>query len=111
MVVYTGFTVFVYRPFERTITMQKDSAGFIGFIFKDGKIKSLVKDSSAARNGVLTEHQLIEVNGQNVVGVKVGITVHLNFYVVGSLLNNDLSFSSIISFCACFIFHSQSLFI
>ena len=51
--------------------MQKDSAGFIGFVFKDGKIKSLVKDSSAARNGVLTEHQLIEVNGQNVVGVKV----------------------------------------
>ncbi|XP_045158657.2 syntenin-1-like [Mercenaria mercenaria] len=58
------------RPFERTITMQKDSAGYIGFVFKDGKIKSLVKDSSAARNGVLTDHQLIEVNGQNVVGVK-----------------------------------------
>lgn len=58
------------RPFERTITMQKDSGGYIGFVFKDGKIKSLVKDSSAARNGVLTEHQLIEVNGQNVVGVK-----------------------------------------
>lgn len=53
--------------------MQKDSAGFIGFVFKDGKIKSLVKDSSAARNGVLTEHHLIEVNGQNVVGVKVGL--------------------------------------
>ena len=53
--------------------MQKDSGGFIGFVFKDGKIKSLVKDSSAARNGVLTEHQLIEVNGQNVVGVKVRI--------------------------------------
>lgn len=58
------------RPFERTITMQKDSNGYIGFVFKDGKIKSLVKDSSAARNGVLTDHQLIEVNGQNVVGVK-----------------------------------------
>ena len=76
--------------------MQKDSAGFIGFIFKDGKIKSLVKDSSAARNGVLTEHQLIEVNGQNVVGVKVGIAAHFYFYEVGSLLNIDLSFSSII---------------
>lgn len=58
------------RPFERTITMQKDSAGYIGFVFKNGKIKSLVKDSSAARNGVLTDHQLVEVNGQNVVGVK-----------------------------------------
>ncbi|KAH3696453.1 syntenin-1-like [Dreissena polymorpha] len=58
------------RPFERIITMQKDSQGYIGFVFKDGQIKSLVKDSSAARNGVLTEHQLIEVNGQNTVGVK-----------------------------------------
>lgn len=58
------------RPFERTITMQKDSMGHIGFMFKSGKITTLVKDSSAARNGVLTEHQLIEVNGQNVVGLK-----------------------------------------
>ncbi|GAB1601152.1 syntenin-1-like [Argonauta hians] len=58
------------RPFERTVTMQKDSSGYVGFVYKDGKIKSLVKDSSAARNGLLTEHQLIEVNGQNVVGLK-----------------------------------------
>lgn len=61
----------LYRPFERTITMQKDSQGYIGFVFKNGKIKSIVKDSSAARNGILTDHQLIEVNGQNVVGMKV----------------------------------------
>ncbi|XP_025111265.1 syntenin-1-like isoform X1 [Pomacea canaliculata] len=58
------------RPFERTITMQKDSNGYIGFVFKEGKIKSIVKDSSAARNGILTDHQLIEVGGQNVVGLK-----------------------------------------
>lgn len=58
------------RPFERTVSMQKDSNGYIGFVFKDGKIKSLVKDSSAARNGLLTEHQMVEVNGQNVVGLK-----------------------------------------
>ncbi|ESP01261.1 hypothetical protein LOTGIDRAFT_186095 [Lottia gigantea] len=58
------------RPFERTITLQKDSVGYIGFVFNNGRIKSLVKDSSAARNGVLTDHQLIEVNGQNVVGLK-----------------------------------------
>ena len=51
--------------------MQKDSAGYIGFVFKDGKIKSIVKDSSAARNGILTDHHLIEVQGQNVVGLKV----------------------------------------
>jgi syntenin-1 len=29
-----------------------------------------VKDSSAARNGLLTDHNLLEVNGQNVVGLK-----------------------------------------
>lgn len=50
--------------------MQKDSAGYIGFIFKDGKITNIVKDSSAARNGILIEHHLIEVQGQNVVGLK-----------------------------------------
>lgn len=53
--------------------MQKDSVGYIGFVFKDGKIKSLVKDSSAARNGLLTDHHLVEVNGQNVVGLKVDL--------------------------------------
>lgn len=58
------------RPFERTITLHRDSTGCIGFQFKNGKIVSLVKDSSAARNGVLTEHQLLEVDGQNVVGLK-----------------------------------------
>lgn len=58
------------RPFERTITLQKDSAGHVGFIFKNAKITSIVKDSSAARNGLLVEHNLLEVNGQNVVGLK-----------------------------------------
>uniref|UniRef100_A0A0B7B7K6 PDZ domain-containing protein n=1 Tax=Arion vulgaris TaxID=1028688 RepID=A0A0B7B7K6_9EUPU len=58
------------RPFERTLSMQKDSNGFVGFVFDNGRIKSLVKESSAARNGLLTDHQLIEVGGQNVVGLK-----------------------------------------
>lgn len=58
------------RPFERTITMHKDSSGHVGFIFKNGKITSIVKDSSAARNGLLTEHNLCEINGQNVIGLK-----------------------------------------
>lgn len=58
------------RPFERTVTMHKDSTGHIGFQFNNGKIISIVKDSSAARNGLLIEHQLLEVNGQNVVGMK-----------------------------------------
>ncbi|RZC32943.1 PDZ domain containing protein [Asbolus verrucosus] len=58
------------RPFERTITLHKDSVKCIGFQFKNGKIVNIVKDSSAARNGVLTDHQLLEVEGQNVVGLK-----------------------------------------
>jgi len=58
------------RPFERTITLHKDSTGHVGFHFKNGKIDAIVKDSSAARNGLLTEHQLLEVNGQNVVGLE-----------------------------------------
>uniref|UniRef100_A0A8V0XER1 Syndecan binding protein n=1 Tax=Gallus gallus TaxID=9031 RepID=A0A8V0XER1_CHICK len=58
------------RPFERIITMHKDSTGHVGFIFKNGKITSIVKDSSAARNGLLTEHNICEINGQNVIGLK-----------------------------------------
>ncbi|NXS47604.1 SDCB1 protein, partial [Balaeniceps rex] len=58
------------RPFERIITMHKDSTGHVGFIFKNGKITSIVKDSSAARNGLLTEHNICEINGQNIIGLK-----------------------------------------
>ena len=62
---------YFFRPFSRAVTLQKDSAGHVGFIYKDGKISSLVKDSSAARNGLLIDHQLCEVNGQCVIGMKV----------------------------------------
>lgn len=55
------------RPFERTVTLHKDSSNCVGFQFKNGKISSIVKDSSAARNGLLIEHQLLEIDGQNVV--------------------------------------------
>ncbi|XP_046680004.1 syntenin-1-like [Homalodisca vitripennis] len=66
-----GISVIVRdRPFERTVTLHKDSVGHVGFHFKNGEIFRLVKDSSAARNGVLTEHHLLEVDGQNVVGLK-----------------------------------------
>ncbi|XP_062247342.1 syntenin-2 [Platichthys flesus] len=58
------------RPFQRTVTMQKDSSGHVGFIYKSGKITSLVKDGSAARNGLLTEHFICEINGQNIIGLK-----------------------------------------
>ena len=55
--------------------MQKDSTGHVGFVFKDNKITSLVKGSSAARNGLLIDHHMVEVNGQNVVGLKVTATL------------------------------------
>ena len=44
------FTCFVvFRPFERTIVVQKDSSGHVGFVFKNGKITQIAKDTSAAR--------------------------------------------------------------
>lgn len=65
------------RPFQRTVTMHKDSSGQVGFFIKKGKIVSVVKGSSAARNGLLTNHYVCEVNGQNVIGLKVGSGVAL----------------------------------
>jgi syntenin-1 len=58
------------RPLMRTITMRKDSNGILGFKINDGVITNLVKDSSAARNGLTIDQNLIEVNGQNVIGLK-----------------------------------------
>jgi len=58
------------RPFERTITLQKDSSGHVGFQYKNGKITHLITESSAARNGLLIDHQICEVGGQSVIGMK-----------------------------------------
>lgn len=59
------------RPFERTVTLHKDQNGLVGFIFnKRGRIVSIVKDSSAARNGLLIDHNIIEINAQNIVGLE-----------------------------------------
>jgi len=40
-------------------------------VFKENKITAIVRDSSAARNGLLIDHHMVEVNGQNVIGLKV----------------------------------------
>ncbi|KAM6457984.1 syntenin-2 isoform 1-T2 [Liasis olivaceus] len=58
------------RPFQRTVTMHKDRTGHVGFVMKKGRITSLVRDSSAAQNGLLVNHYVCEVNGQNVIGLK-----------------------------------------
>lgn len=64
--------------------MHKDSKGHIGFITKKGKVVSVVKGSSAARNGLVTNHYMCEVNGQNVIGLKVsGGQLHLGTLGVG----------------------------
>ncbi len=49
------------RPFERTITLHKDSTGHLGFQYKEGKITAIAVNTSAARNGVLVDHNLLEV--------------------------------------------------
>jgi syntenin-1 len=58
------------RPFERTIVLKKSSDNHLGFEFKNGRIMTIRKDSSAARNGLLIDHNFVEVNGQNVVHMK-----------------------------------------
>lgn len=58
------------RPWCRALTLVKDSTNHIGFVFKKSEITAIVKESSAARNGLLIHHNIIEVNGQNVVGLK-----------------------------------------
>lgn len=69
-IIVISLKILYFRPFERSVTLVRDSAGNIGFQFRDGKIINIVKDSSAARNGLLTEHNLLEINGKNVIGLK-----------------------------------------
>jgi len=51
--------------------MHKDSRGMIGFTHLNNEITAIVKDSSAARNGLLINHRILEINGQNVIGLSV----------------------------------------
>jgi len=67
--------------------MHKDSSGHVGFIYKSGKITSLVKDASAARNGMLTDHFICEVNGQNVIGLKVRPSIFRSGHRVPVFIN------------------------
>lgn len=58
------------RPFERTVTLHRDSKGQLGVQMDgSGKVTAIVKDSSAARNGMLTEHHVLEIDARNVVGM------------------------------------------
>ena len=53
--------LFIFRPFERSITLHKDSTGHVGFQYKEGEIRAIVVGSSAARNGLLINHNMVEV--------------------------------------------------
>ncbi|VDN16953.1 unnamed protein product [Dibothriocephalus latus] len=57
------------RPLERNVTLTKSSSGTVGIVVKHGKVSAIVKDSSAARNGVLINNHILEVNGRNVIGM------------------------------------------
>lgn len=55
------FVLLSVRPFERTLTLHKDSSGHLGFQFKEGKITAIAINTSASRNGMLVNHNLLEV--------------------------------------------------
>ena len=56
------------RPNEKMYTLLRDSTGVFGFRIRGAQIVEVMPNSSAARNGVPTNHYIIEINGQNVVG-------------------------------------------
>ncbi|VDN45155.1 unnamed protein product [Gongylonema pulchrum] len=54
----------------RTITLHKDAVGLLGFSHKDNLITSVMKESSASRNGLLINQRIVEVDGRNVMAFK-----------------------------------------
>ncbi|VDN04892.1 unnamed protein product [Thelazia callipaeda] len=58
------------RPLARTITLHKDTRGILGIVYRDNLIVSVVKHSSASRNGLLVNQRIIEVDGQNVMSLE-----------------------------------------
>lgn len=57
------------RPLERAVYLMKDSLGSVGLVINEGAVESIVKGSSAERNGVLIKSQICEINGVNVLGM------------------------------------------
>jgi syntenin-1 len=57
------------RPLQKVYQLFKNETNLIGIGVKYGCINSLVKDSSAARNGIPINHKIIEINFQNVIGM------------------------------------------
>ncbi|KAM7532670.1 hypothetical protein Aperf_G00000012622 [Anoplocephala perfoliata] len=57
------------RPLERVVHLMKDNLGNIGLLINKGAVDSIIKGSSAERNGVLIKSQICEINGINVLGM------------------------------------------
>jgi syntenin-1 len=60
--------IFRDRPYAKIYNLTKDNTGYFGFTFTRGNINNIIKDSSSAKNGLQIDHQIIEINGQNVIG-------------------------------------------
>ena len=57
------------RPLCRSMALTKDKAGRLGIKLKKGCVEAIAVNSTAARNGLLTDQQIVEVNGSCVVGL------------------------------------------
>lgn len=64
--------IFRDRPYAKIFNLTKDQSGLFGFTFKKGNITNIIKDTSGAKNGLQIDHQIVEVNGQNVLGFTDG---------------------------------------
>ena len=60
------------RPLARSLLLHKDRAGRLGVKVRAGAVAAIAVNSSAARNGLLTDQQIVEVNGACVVGLSDG---------------------------------------
>uniref|UniRef100_A0A6C0EB62 PDZ domain-containing protein n=1 Tax=viral metagenome TaxID=1070528 RepID=A0A6C0EB62_9ZZZZ len=55
------------RPYIKVITLTKSPQNDkLGFMIKNGYITDLIKNTSAHLNGLLTDHKLVEINGNPV---------------------------------------------
>ena len=68
----------------------QDSTGHIGFQFKEGRITSLAVDSSAARNGLLIDHNLLEVNDVNKECISATVVLQVNGQNVVGIRDKDI---------------------
>ena len=49
------------RPLCRSVLLHKDAAGRLGIKLRQGCVEAVGVNSTAARNGLLIDHQIIEV--------------------------------------------------